>query len=314
MNSKHLLAALAATLTVNTAQAQIAASQAEQILAKPLQITEFSWSAGDPAAIGPPVSTHFCVLTRFSGKLAGEGEFINLYIDQAAAGGPRYMLGGRSGQAQLRLTAGCAARNQFVLEEGKIPWIEKISAVKSDSGCGAKSQTAGLFSGLAPFLAGLGGRFAGEGENVMATVGPNNAPLASIQACSGKVSASVLGIGRLFAAPLYRTKTGRTKNPAAAVFVAWVKTTYTGSAWQNLTGDAKYMGTGPQYLVPADDALCGIAGIGGKFNGYGEKVELTQEAVNGQRVWRALANRGPQASEPYVGFTVRCLARDQRPL
>ena len=116
-------AASAGAQTINPKAVQLFTSS--QILAKPLEVSTYSWTAYSPPTLLPPVATHICLLTGFSGKLAGEGELVRIYIDKGAAGGPRFMLGGKSGQGELRLTASCARRDQFVIPS-TTAWAEAV--------------------------------------------------------------------------------------------------------------------------------------------------------------------------------------------
>ena len=281
---------------------------ASQILAKPLEVTTFSWTVHNAPILLPPVATHICLLTGFSGKLAGDGELVRLYIDKSASGGPHFMLGGKSGQGELKLTASCARRDQFVVPS-TTQWGETVFDIQSASGCGNKAIQTGAGTSQAQFLAALGGRFAGDGENVMAGKGMIN-----IAACSGTVSAGALAIGQLFGTPIYRTPDGRTGDAAKATFVSSFKSNWKDNAWFTLTGSMHISSTGTIFMSPVNDALCGIVGISGKYNGYGEVLSVEREGKNGEGWWVARVGAGYGANEPSVAVSMRCLSRDQRKL
>ena len=314
-----LVSGAASAQTINPGVFAIMNQAADKTLAAPLTLQNFTWTAYAPPTILPPVATHICVVTGITGKLAGGGELLRLYIDAGAQGGARYMLGGQSGQSQLRITATCAAKSQFVTPGIGRTLNEEASDTLSRGGCA--SQNISVTPAIKPsaiYLGAIGGRFADAGESVNVTSGFLGMPVVKIAGCSGPVSAGVLAIGVApTIAPVYRTKSGRSHNAAQSTFVR-----LTWSNWEDTTAhalgtlftDTQYVYEGDTFLVPANDALCGLTGVTGKFNGYGETISVSPESENGQQWWKVQVGTGALANEPYLSASVRCYARDQRPL
>lgn len=308
-----LLAAILAFATPAMAQPVIggkvnnpAADAAEAVLAKPLVVENFAWSYG-PATQLPRVSTHICLLSGFSGKLAGAGELGKLFIDTGAPGGPRYMLGGTSQQSQFKVMAHCASRSQFVWS-GANPAQPKVSALVQGSGCATQSRVIKDVSG-APFLAAFGGRFAGAGEMVAVLPSLFGAQ-GRISACSGTLTTGAIGYASAFPM-VYRTQSARTnKVNADTSFFFAIGSNANDSLLHNVFGEFKWLQQGTPDIVPYNEAFCGLTGITGKFNGYGESVQLAKMG----NFWWTNLNFSQNANEPYVGAAARCLSRDQRPV
>jgi hypothetical protein len=319
MRSSIAILAISATLATQTiAQTSVpgmqvknpAAEAAQKILTKPLQVENYSWTYGSPTQL-PPVATHICMLSGFTGKLAGGGELGKLFIDTAAPGGPRYMLSGTTGQGQFKVMAHCALRAQFVWSGTSTPQ-PKISPLVQASGCAPQSKFIKEVSG-ASFLAAFGGRFAGEGE--MIAVNPSLfGAVAKIHACSGVLTAGAIGYEA--STPLvYRNLSARTSKAGESTF-------YFGRGSNNkdtiaflMLSEIKSIYKGVPEVVPYDEAFCGLTAINGKFNGYGEKLEIQASPYpDKQKYWWILASYSSDANLPYVGGAVRCLSRDQRPV
>lgn len=276
---------------------------AEKTLATPLTAQKFSWTNGPPTTL-PATSTHICLLSGFAGKLAGAGELGKLYIDFGAPGGPRYMLGGTTGQGQFRVMAHCASRNQFVWGSDRNVQ-PKITSLVQASGCMETGKLMKDATG-APFLAAFGGRFAGRGEKV-AVQRASTGIQGRINACSGTITMG--GIGYDDGKPiLYRNPTSRSVTPTTYAF--GVGNNYKDTFAFSLFGDKQNFQDGKPAVVPFDEAFCGLTGLTGKFNGYGERVQIEQMG----KYWWISTTFGAGANEPYVGAAVRCLSRDQRPV
>lgn len=287
-----------------------AAEAAKKILATPLQVETFSWSYGTPTPL-PPVASHICLLSGFTGKLAGGGELGKLFIDTGAPGGPRYMLGGTTGQGQFKVMAHCASRAQFVWSGTSLPQ-PRISQLVQASGCAPQSKLITDVSG-ASFLAAFGGRFAGEGE--MIAINPSFVGAVSkIHACSGVLTGGAIGYAA--STPLvYRNLSARTIKAGEATFYYGRGSNKKDSIAFLLLSDLKFNYKGVPDVVPYDEAFCGLTAINGKFNGYGEKLEVQASPSPGkQKYWRIIATYSSDADLPYVGGAVRCLSRDQRPV
>lgn len=294
---------------INDVMAQNAA--AKKVLDQPLQLLDYNWQGGAPTSL-QPAATHFCLLTGFSGKLAGLGERGKLYIDYGASGGPRYMLGGTT-QQQFKVTATCVAKSQFVFP-GKTPDAVFVQAADS-AGCAAKAIGIKSAKGGSPFLSEFSGRFAGAGEAINVTTGFMGVNVMTIAACSGTVSGAALTLGDTDTPLLYRTRTGRTAKEDDATFFHSFGAPNQSGTWTDVFRNTNYVTQGDYAVVPATEAFCGLVGITGKFNGFGEKVGIVTQALYGhdQPWWVFNNNFSDGASSPFVGAAVRCIARDQRP-
>ena len=301
----RMTGALAAGAMLAFAQPASADAAADQAALKgPLALSFYSWGEEDPPVQLPRVATHICLLTAVQGKLAGPGDHAGLYIDSGAPAGPVYMLGGKSDEKKLRVTASCAPRNQFApAGAAAATGVEQLLASKGGSlQCDPHTQLYATDAGTNVFfLSDIGGKFRGAGESLTATSLPRPGKPAYFQgalratACSGNVSGGILslsgGAGKLVK---YRSLTERTISDINANF----DTTFDGhtSVFRQ-----------PETIVPRDEAICGLTSMSGKFSGYGEDVGVVPV---GSRWHMVSDSRSPDS--PYVHATFRCYARDQR--
>lgn len=289
-----------------------------EALKAPLKITSFSWAAGGMTVVPmEPVATHICLLTEVSGNFAGGGERVGIEVDNAAVGGPRWVIKGNSGQPALRASASCARKDQFTpgmwspknVRTGTLP-------IFIDKTCGPTPHN--IFKGddTAGFVRDLAGRFRGGGEALMIGTGAMGNTALHVAACSGYVGAGALmlsfgGLGpdgkKGFGGTIkYYGLNGRTTQIADAT-MSYQSGTGTPKSWSLFGGDIFVAASAPP-TIPVDKALCGIVAIGGKFEGYGERVRITPVGGN----WVPEVITGSSSSGGIVRGSFRCIARDQR--
>ena len=259
-----------------------------------------------------PAATNLCLLTGVTGGLRGAGERVSLYIDTGAPGGPQWTLNGTSGQGQLKVTATCVSYAAFATS----PVISKsltahVYGTQHSTGCDAHFLPLGDKSPeAAPFLAQLSGRFSGAAEEARVETGLFNVTVLSVKACSdGGIEAGAMGVLSPLGPIKYRTLSDRSPDQKAAT----VASTYKGpksKPWYDASGDDLSIGYDDSWVLPANEAVCGLVAVGGKFQGYGERVELARETRNGRPWWKLIV--GSQAEDAQTSGAVRCLARDQR--
>lgn len=297
---------------LNNAKAKGAAHKAA--LEQPLAPQTYHWKVGDPPVVLPPLASHLCVLTEVSGKFAGGGEKIALRIDKGASGGPRWTLIGYSGQGQLRGTAVCAPRSKFVpMLSHPDKTFERSYPERTFTSCPpAKQLLAEVpFPRTALFLTTIGGRFSGGGEALVANAEWGKGHLHG-SGCSGMVVGAVTAYGDSTLPEVkFRTSTGRTSKLAPATFGVHTQNQNTSWVVDVLGGGWTYQADKTLWLVPVDEALCGIVSISGKMQGYGEGVEIKQYRHSDGKNWWRLDVRN-MADGAYLAGAARCLARDQR--
>jgi len=289
----------------------------EYTLKQPLAAKSYQWTAGQPPIIMDPLSTHICLITGVGGNFAGAGERIVLDVDQGAAGGARWTLGGTSGQAQLRVTATCAAKTKFVpavIGDGKFfGGTNNLTGQKlphhMNGGCADHIANDGTEAPRnAHFIAEMAGRWRGAGERLAVT---RQGKIGAIQVngCSGFVDGSLIAL-RTSGTPAakYQTKTARTSSEGLATFALLKQNEKAGWSLPFLPVGEPFQVANPDSdLVPYNSALCGFVYLSGKFQGYGEGVDIVA-APNGY--WRLTVSNA--ANGGYVSAAVRCFARDQR--
>lgn len=285
----------------------------------PLNPTTFSWSAGMGSVLMESSVTHICLLTEVTGNFAGPGEHIVLRVNQTAQGGARWELSGTSGQPQLRASATCARKDRFT------PGIFSNSNVGAafpplsvDTGCGPVMHASGMNGDdNAFFIREMVGKFRGGGESL--TVAPNGTTSSGLRvgACSGNAGGALLGItmrtggatgnnqvemGGYGGALKYQGPGGRTVQTANAT---WVISDSMSSS--SIFGGATFRAASAvNPLIPVNQGLCGIVMVGGKFQGFGERVAVKQSGGN----WVPDVSTIAEGSSIYGAF--RCIARDQR--
>jgi hypothetical protein len=274
-------------------------------LKMPLQPSVYQWQAGQPAVQLQPAATHICVLTGVSGKFRGGGERVELAVDMAAAGGPRYMLSGNSGQAQLRANAVCVRKDRFTpaMTGGDAKVTHAHEPLMVHMGCSTARK---VFTKPGPDYAHVvrefGGKFDGLGDFVR-TAGNS----LYVSGCAGYVGGSASAIHMIDSGPVkYLGPTGRTTNDLVARYYATLDNPAPGQ--EKVTPMS--IDGGNRLLVPASDALCGLAEVGGRFLGYGEAAEIVMTTYNGALWWKAQISNAQAGSG--VTMAVRCIARDQR--
>lgn len=285
----------------------------------PLNPTTFSWSAGMGSVLMEKAATHICLLTEVTGNFAGAGEHIVLRVNQTAPGGWTWELSGTSGQPQLRATATCAKKDRFT------PGMFSLSNVGAafpplsvETGCGPMVRASGMNGdGNAFFVREMVGKFRGGGESL--TVVPNGTTSQGLRigACSGNAGGALVGItmqkggatgkdptamAGFGGALKYQGPGGRTVQTANAT---WVISDSMGES--SLFGGATFRAASTvNPLIPVNQGLCGIVMVGGKFQGYGERVAVKQSGGN----WVPDVSTIAEGSSIYAAF--RCIARDQR--
>lgn len=282
----------------------------ELTLGQPLQTNTYTWRARQGPLTLPSVATHFCVITKISGKFAGYGERVALAIDSGASGGPRWTLNGTSGQDQLMAEATCAPKALFVPASSSslMSWDH---GAFNQSSCDWAPKFVSAPSRRAYFLSGLAGKFQGDGEVAQVTHQRFNNGGVELRACSGAVEARLMSIGGENAPAKYRTSTSRTTEAQRATFGTGASlpqddfmTFFVGPAFSS-------RGASEAFMVPVDEALCGLVMVRGKMQGYGEEATVRQAtAPDGRKWWTVYA--GTQASGSSIAVAAHCFARDQR--
>jgi hypothetical protein len=283
------------------------------VLTQPLQPQSFSWKAGDPPTLLPKVATHICLLTEVSGKFQGGGERVQLLVDKGASGGARYVLRGDTSAGAMRATAICAGREKFVPIADKQGtaivkhWPERVFTTCDP---GQQLVQKGGHPKHAVFLSTIGGKLNGGGEALVATAVKNDERLDG-WGCSGMVIGGMTSHGdQIWPMVRYRTQSNRTLDVKAATFSAGVTTEYRG--WYDRTFGGETLPSGDRaWLVPVDEALCGLTMISGKFQGYGEAVVIKAKQNSDGRMWWYLTV-GNLTNGNVVSGGARCIARDQR--
>lgn len=291
-----------------------------QQLNKPLVTTTYHWQVGMNPVQLPPAATHICLLTKLAGNFAGAGERIALYIDSGAAGGPRWTLNGTSGQSELMGEATCAAKVQFVPAVNK---PSELVAIAYDhhvnGGCGNHIvQMPDPADTHAFFISGVGGKFRGGGESITAFRQGKNGAI-KVNGCSGYVDGTLLSIGDTSVAKaMFRTGSARVpagsrntnfgasmSGPKSESFLHVLGDMFTFQTGADLSVDT--VTPGNTVMVPQNEALCGIVGIVGKLQGYGEEITILKSGG----YWKLHVNE--QGEDASLAAVSRCFARDQRP-
>lgn len=283
------------------------------ILTQPLAPQTFTWKAGDPPTLLPKVATHICLLTEVSGKFQGGGERVQLLVDKGASGGARYVLRGDTSAGQMRAAAICAGREKFVPIADKQGtaivkhWPERVFTTCDP---GQQLLQKGGHPKHAVFLSTIGGKLNGGGEALVANAVRNDERLDG-WGCSGMVIGGITSHGdQIWPMVRYRTQSSRTVDVKAATFSAGVTSEYRG--WYDRTHGGETLPSGDlAWLVPVDEALCGLTMISGKFQGYGEAVMIQAKKNSDGRMWWHMTV-GNQTNGNLVSGGARCIARDQR--
>lgn len=282
----------------------------------PLKVTTFAWAVGIGDVQMEPTATHICLLTEVAGNFSGS-EHVYLRINKNAPGGPRYVLGGASKQAQLKAAATCARKDQFTpgMVSPKFMGFVELP-VGIDSGCGPVQYGGMVGDDSAVFIREMAGKFRGGNDGVDLGISSNGSVGMRTSACSGWAGGAVGGITFGGLGPeskwgfggvvKYYGKNGRTTQTAVATWSVTAESSkpplggvFGGDIFTAADDRSKVM-------VPVNKALCGIVMIRGKFQGFGEFVRIS--AVNGN--WKA--DSGTQAEPGLVNAAFRCIARDQR--
>ncbi|MFM7376722.1 MAG: hypothetical protein ACKO1O_01100 [Erythrobacter sp.] len=285
------------------------------VLTQPLQPQTFSWQVGAPPTLLPKVETHICLLTEVSGKFQGAGEKVHLAVDKGANGGARYVLRGDGASGYVRAVATCAGREKFVPIADKAgTGVADERGLRQFSNCQSEMQLTQKNNILAraPFLTMVSGKFQGEGESLAADVGGESGAVQRGMGCSGYVAGAITLHGNeIWPAVRYRTQTSRTTKLTEATFVSAFKAPSTSALGEFLAGKKFSAGGAPIWMVPVDEALCGLTMIAGKFQGYGEAAQIRAVKNSDGQMWWQLAVTN-QTNGGTVVAGARCIARDQR--
>ena len=283
----------------------------DKMLATPFAASTYEWRVGKGPVAGPPASTHICLLTRVSGNLAGAGERIALYVDNGATGGPRWMLNGTSGQAELLAGMTCVPRSRMV-PAGPVGAVSYGHHSTNKCAPHVVPMPDGLI-GRAYFVSGLSGRWRGAGESVAVDHGLMTAKI-KVTACSGNVDGTLLSVGVRPGKPvLFRTPSDRSAKLGPSTFVLGMAGDDR-TPWWDVSGPPFYYGAkdaNSVAMAPVDEAICGIVALSGKFQGYGENAEIGAFKNDDGRIWWR-ASLSNQAELYSLRMGVRCVARDQR--
>lgn len=283
------------------------------VLTQPLQPQTFSWQVGAPPTLLPKVETHICLLTEVSGKFQGAGERVQLLVDKGASGGARYILRGDGASGYVRAVATCAGREKFVPIADKQgtaivkQWPERVFNTCDP---GQQLVEKGGHPKHAIFLSTIGGKLNGGGEALVAAPVKNDERLNG-WGCSGMVIGGMTSHGdAIWPMVRYRTQSSRTIDANAATFTLGATTEYRG--WYSRTFAGEVLGGYDwAWLVPVDEALCGLTMISGKFQGYGEVVRIRAQQNSDGRMWWVLGVTN-ETNGSIVSAGARCIARDQR--
>jgi|GEM_PF-3608920 len=284
-----------------------------QTLSQPLKTTTYVWAKGNAPLRLPLAETHICVVTRITGKFAGYGERVALKIDTGATGGARWLLEGASGQPDMLIEATCAEKQQFVAERVmRINMDAKVSGPVNSSLCEARMSALKDGPNRAYFLSGIAGKFQGDGEGV-SLASPDNNGLMTTQACSGAVEGWAVSFAIAGKVPKYRMKDKLTTDWKIATY-ALASTLEDKSSFLDFLGGGEAF-TAPNeqqaFLAPVDEALCGLTGLKGKLQGYGEDAAIRQvTGTDGRKWWMLYVNTSAKGQT--LSIAARCLARDQR--
>lgn len=288
----------------------------EYTLKQPLAAKSYEWTVGKPPIIMDPLSTHICLITGVGGNFAGAGERVVLGVDPGAAGGARWTLSASSGQAELRVTATCAAKAKFVpavIGDGKFFGTNNLQGQRlphhMNGGCADHIASDGTaVPQNAHFISEMAGRWRGAGERLAVTRKGNMGAI-QVNGCSGFVDGSLVALRTSgTAAAKYQTRTARTSSEGLATFALLKENEKAGWSLPFLPVGEPFQIANPNSdLVPYNSALCGFVYLSGKFQGFGEGVDIVA-APNGY--WRLTVSNA--ANGGYVSAAVRCFARDQR--
>lgn len=286
-------------------------SAEDKMLAAPFAITTYEWRVGKGPVAGPSASTHMCLLTRVSGNLAGPSERIALWVDNGAAGGPRWMLNGTSKQAELLGEITCAPRSRMV-PTGPVNAVGYTNHMTGS--CAPHTVTMpDPTLGRAFFVSGLSGRWRGSGESV-AVESKTAKTSIKVTGCSGNADGTLMSVGIRPGKPvLYRTPSDRSPKINASTFVLGMSGDNR-TPWYDVGGEPFWYGAKNAesvFMAPVDEAICGIVALSGKFQGYGENAEIGAFKNDDGRIWWR-ASIGNQADLYAIRMGVRCIARDQR--
>lgn len=276
----------------------------DAVLKVPLKPEFHEWLVGQPTKLLNPVATHICLLTGVGGNFAGGGERVVVGIDKGAAGGERWYISGSSGQAELRATATCVRKDLFA---PYVPGMTPSYGIGSyklpnhmNGACASHIASDGWrFNNYAHFISEVAGKWRGGGEKLGVVQTAQGLGAIQVNGCSGFVDGALTAIGSNSFTAKYWTASGRTNTVAAATF-----------SFTNISGGGFTTAGDDLVLAPVDEAICGIVGIAGKFQGYGEAVEIVVRAVNGKLHW--VLQTKNQAAQGHVHGAARCFARDQR--
>lgn len=281
----------------------------------PFQISEFQWSAGQSPVLLPSSDTHVCMLTGITGKFAGEGELVELATTKVpGAAAPIYVLRGRSGQAQLRAFATCVQKKQMTSPGffGALAISDNMAATALECPAYTYNTSGGYTKSAIPFIAAVGGALRGRGEEIIADAAAGKGAV-TLRACSGWVT----GGARTYLSPLgkpifFRTTYGSTTNLATSLYkldhihnAAFGDQHYVTA----FSPDGKEVAAADGWLLPVDDAICGLVELQGKFNGYGERAQVRPALRAGVNWWRLESTTASE--DGYIHANVRCIARDQ---
>lgn len=280
-------------------------------LKQPLNPQRWDWVLGNQNKAVSPSGPNICLLTSVGGKFAGAGEHIVLDVDPNTAGGPRWTIGGTSGQNELRAAVTCARKDKFTpgfMDNQSIGYQSVTPHLHAS--CNAFAFGAGLSGqGNALFIREIAGKWSGGGEAVVAS--QNSAAGATVMnACSGNVVGGLAAIKFNGSGPVkWYSRGGRTTNVNAATFRSIMKWENSSEFWGSW-GPADLTMGGDYRLIPVDKGLCGIVGIRGPFNGYGETIDILPKVIDGVNMWTLNISNAKQNS--LLDVAVRCIARDQR--
>lgn len=273
----------------------------------PLQPQMFQWTLGQPAQQLPSAATHICLLTGVSGDFGASVDMVQLTLEMAAPGGPRYVLSGTNYHTALRANATCVKKDRFtpgMLDAKNV--TQAVQPMKSNTTCNnARFAIEAKGPEYTHFIRAISGAFDGANEHVQTMTYPASGST-FIKACSGWVGGAASAVHMIGSGQIkYYGPNGRTTVAKDAVFNSWSEKF---PNWQTSQPSSTWV-SGAYYLAPVDQAMCGIVTISGRMKSAGEAVEVVIVKRDGALWWAAQVSN---ANVGIVAMSTRCIARDQR--
>ncbi len=280
------------------------------------EVAQTYWKgASSSTEILHKLDSHLCVWSGLKGKMAGAGEEARVYPDLSSDEWKMRVRSGQSGNGTIHAGAICTLKDNFWDSKTPTAWTTPLNyEAKAQSG---SPDTVML--GLNQFfstLSGIKGRMRGTGEQATVT---QRAPASELRAQShqGTLHAWATTVGTLMPQGgehrfLRLPDPDNDQSTVQAVNITTKKNSTPTSR------DTEYV----EYkLAPADEALCYLTKVSGKFDGGGERVRLEQrdgywfiKANAGCDNWgsNASANRKHCSDWKQVVAQTRCVAYNQR--